>query len=371
MRREGTISAAVFLLAMSAATADEATTPTVPLSALRWGVTLEGFYEHNHNDPFDRVNDLRAYDTRSDSFGIQQLAVVVEIPPDVDAGRRFGVRADFQWGQATETVQGSPANEPRPEVYRNLWQAYGTYVFPVGRGFQMDLGKFASILGYETNYAKDNDAFSRALLFNFLPFYHSGLRLSLPVGDSVTLMYMLTNGIQQTEDFNTFKSHHLAAVVKPNERVTWTTSYFFGKEQPDGYFRAIDSYVTWKATSRASFGLDVNHVTNEVGPAGATLSLQGIGAYARWQVTTSIGLSLRYERLDDEGLLGGIEQVLQEVTATFEYRFAEGFLLRGELRRDASNAPFFTGSTPGTLHDRQDTVLLGAIWWFGNKQGGW
>ena len=36
-------------------------------------------------------------------------------------------------------------------------------------------------LGYETNYAKDNQAFSRAYLFNFLPFYHTGLRVSLPV----------------------------------------------------------------------------------------------------------------------------------------------------------------------------------------------
>ena len=100
-------------------------------------------------------------------------------------------------------------------MYRHVWQAYGTYVFPVGRGLQTDFGKFASNLGYETNYAKDNNQFSRAYLFNFLPFYHSGLRLSLPVNDKVTVMYMLTNGIQQTEDFNDFKSNHFTAIVKP------------------------------------------------------------------------------------------------------------------------------------------------------------
>ena len=42
---------------------------------------------------------------------------------------------------------------------------------------------------------------------------------------------MLTNGIQQTEDFNNFKSNHFTAVVKPVQAVTWTTSYFFGQEQ--------------------------------------------------------------------------------------------------------------------------------------------
>ena len=81
-------------------------------------------------------------------------------------------------------------------------------MFPVGpTGLQVDAGKYASMLGYETNYAKDNQAFSRAYLFNFLPFYHSGLRLTLPINDKVSLLYMLSNGIQQTEDFNDFKSN--------------------------------------------------------------------------------------------------------------------------------------------------------------------
>ena len=127
------------------------------------------------------INLLRAYDTRANIFGIQQAALVFESAPDVDAGRRFGARVDLQFGQATETVQGSAANEPRPDVYRHVWQAYGTYVFDVGRGLQIDFGKFGSNLGYETNYAKDNNQFSRAYLFNFLPFYHSGVRLSVPV----------------------------------------------------------------------------------------------------------------------------------------------------------------------------------------------
>ena len=186
-----------------------------PFANIQLGVTFEGYYQYNGNRPYDRVNLLRAYDTRANVFGIQQAALVLESAPDVAAGRRFGARIDLQFGQATETVQGSPANEPRPDVYRHVWQAYGTYVFPVGRGLQADFGKFASNLGYETNYAKDNNHFSRAYLFNFLPFYHSGLRLSLPVSDKVTLMYMLTNGIQQTEDFNDFKSNHFTAIVKP------------------------------------------------------------------------------------------------------------------------------------------------------------
>jgi hypothetical protein len=353
--------------------------PSDPFKFVQFGVTLEGFYQYNWNEPFDRVTLLRAYDTRANTFGIQQAAIVLESVPKVDEGRRFGARVDLQFGQATETVQGSAANEPRPDVYRHIWQAYGTYVFPVGRGLQTDFGKFASNLGYETNYAKDNQHFSRAYLFNFLPFYHSGLRLALPVNDRVTLMYMLTNGIQQTEDFNDFKSNHVTAIVKPNDKVAWTVNYYFGQEQPDGgnpegpdgYFRVFDTYVSYTATPALSFGIDVNYVTNEVNKSDPELSLQGTGAYARYQVSSPAALAVRYERLDDEGLFGGIDQVLQELTAGVEYKFADGFLLRGEFRRDWSNEAFFTTSDPGVKSDHQNTFLVGLVWWFGNKQGAW
>lgn len=382
----------VIALALPASAQDPAPAqePSNPFEHVVFGVGLEGFYQYNWNRPYDRINLLRAYDTRANVFGIQQANIIVESAPKVEAGRRFGARVDLQFGQATETVQGSAANEPRPDVYRNIWQAYGSYVFPVGRGLQADFGKFASILGYETNYAKDNNQFSRAYLFNFLPFYHSGLRVSLPVNDKVTVMYMLTNGIQQTEDFNNFKSNHFAAVVKPIGSVTWTTSYYFGQEQsdpstradarsgqaarpeiPDGFFKVIDSYVSYTATPKASFGLDVNYVTNELYKADDALSLQGVGAYARYQVSGPAAVAVRYERLDDQGLFGGIAQVLQEVTATLEYKFAEGFLVRGEFRRDWSNVNFFTGARPDDLRNHQNTGTIGLVWWFGNKQGAW
>ncbi|RPJ82993.1 MAG: porin, partial [Acidobacteria bacterium] len=90
-----------------------------------------------------------------------------------------------------------------------------------------------------------------------------------------------------------------------------------------------------------------------------------------WQVVVPAALAVRYERLDDEGLFGGIAQVVQEVTATAEYKLGDGFLIRGEFRRDWSNQRFFTGSEPGDLREGQNTVLVGLVWWFGNKQGAW
>jgi hypothetical protein len=352
-----------------------------PWRNVTFGATLEGYYQYDWNKPPDRVIPLRAYDTRVNTFGIQQAAFVVDASPDVEAGRRYGLRADLQWGQATETVQGSAANEPRPDVYRNIWQVYGTYLFPVGKnGLQTDFGKFASMLGYETNYAKDNQAFSRAYLFNFLPFYHSGLRVTFPMNDKISVLYMLTNGIQQTEDFNDYKSSHVAAIVKPVSQVAWMVNYYFGQEQPDGgepggpdgFFRVFDTYVTYTPMSAVTLGLDANYVTNEVTTDAESISLQGVGAYARYQVNSPFAVGVRYERLDDEGLFGGINQVLQEITLTAEYKLADGFLVRTEFRRDWSDEWFFPGpSGAADLRDHQNTLLFGGVWVIGTKKGAW
>lgn len=70
----------------------------------------------------------------SNSFSLNQAAVIIERAPDPQSGRRFGIRLDLQYGQATETVQGNANNELRPQAYRPVWQAYGTYVVPVGDG---------------------------------------------------------------------------------------------------------------------------------------------------------------------------------------------------------------------------------------------
>jgi hypothetical protein len=80
----------------------------------------------------------------------------------------------------------------------------------------------------------------------------------------------------------------------------------------------------------------------------------------------------RGEYLSDRGgLFSGVTQALKETTLTADFKVAEGFLLRGEWRRDFSNQPFFLTDTPGIRKKEQNTATLGLIWWFGRKDGSW
>ncbi|MGH9936627.1 MAG: outer membrane beta-barrel protein, partial [Blastocatellia bacterium] len=304
----------------------------------------------------------------------------------------------------TETVQGNAANEPRPQVYRPLWQVYGTYVAPVGKGLTLDFGKFAGSLGYETNFAKDNFNYSRAYFFNYLPFYHFGLRAKYPVNDKLTVMYHLMNGAQQSEDFNKFKSQQVALILTPTKKVTWQVNYYVGREQrdvapqlnptfaslptqpglstdviqpgprgpePRGRFHVLDTYVTWLVTDKLTLAAEADYVINRIQEFSPPSCVTGGAAYARYQFTPKFALAGRAEYLSDRGgLFSGVTQALKETTLTADYKLAEGLLMRGEWRRDFSNQPFFLTNQPGALKKEQNTATLGLVWWFG-KEGSW
>jgi len=363
-------------------------------------LTVDGYYGYNFNRPLGGINLLRANDVLSNSFSLNQATVIFEQAPNVDAGRRFGARLDLMFGQETETVQGSAVNELRPQVYRHIWQAYGTYVAPLGAGLTVDFGKFASSLGYETNYAKDNFNYSRSYFFNFLPFYHLGFRAKYPVNDQLTVFYHLMNGVNQSEDFNGFKSQHVAFIVKPDKRVTTQFNYYVGQEQrvrtsilnptfpvlptqpglspveihpeANGRLHILDAYATFNVTDKLTFALEGDYVINRVFRISPPLRVTGGVAYARYQFTPHFAMAGRFEYLSDRGaLFSGLTQALKEHTLTAEYKFGEGFLLRGEYRRDFSNLPFFLTDLPGVLKKEQNTTTLGLVWWWGRKKGSW
>jgi hypothetical protein len=361
---------------------------------------FDGYYAWNTNRPVGRVNLLRAYDVSANSFSINQTGTVIERAADAGAGRRWGYRLDLMYGQATETLQGGAQNELRPQVYRNLFQAYGTYIAPIGKGLTVDFGKWAGSLGAEGNYTKDQINYSRGYFFNFLPFYHEGFRTTYAVNDKLSLTYWLVNGANQTEDFNGFKSQLGQAIIKPSKSVTWTLQYYNGREQrdvvavlnpglptlasqpglsgmaitpaPRGRFHAIDTYAFWNVNDRLTVGGELSYSMNRVESTGVPQRVSGGAAYLRYQINPKLYFGQRYVRLDDvAGLFSGVGQNLNDITSTLGYRPGDGFETRLEYRRDFSNVPFFLTRTPGGLSKHQDTFSLGLLWWFGGKTGGW
>jgi hypothetical protein len=330
---------------------------------------LDGYYGFNFNRPASATNALRAFDVSHNSFTLSQGTMVVEKAASLADKRYFGARLDLQFGQATNTLQGSAANEPRPGIYQNIFQAYGTLIAPVGKGITVDMGKFASALGIETNYAKDQMNYSRSYYFNYLPYYHTGLRATYPVHSKMNATYWLVNGANQTEDFNGFKSQAMILNFNPSQAVSGNFNYYNGREIPGrqpARLEIFDTYWSWNANSKLTLAGELDYVRQ--GPG----RVKGGVGYARYRFTPKWSLASRFGALNDKGgLFSGASQNLREVTLTSTFEMAEGFQMRWEYRRDMSNNPFFTTNRPGELKKNMDTALLGLIWWFGGKQGAW
>jgi hypothetical protein len=365
---------------------------------------LDTYYAYNFNRPVGRVNLLRAYDVLSNNISLNQANVIFERGPNLSSGRRFGARLDFQFGQATAALQGNPANEPRPEIYRNVFQAYGTYVLPVRSGLTIDFGKWAGSLGIEGNYTKDQMNYSRSFFFFYLPSYHTGLRSTLQVNEKLALNYWMTNGTNQTEATNGFKDEFFGFAAKPVQSVTWTANYYLGQENPnriaappgnpipvqeglsfkaidpapDGRAHIFDSYVTWQASPKLSMALEGDYVIQRLwrhtapGRSSAPSHVDGGAAYMRYEFTPKWALGSRAEYFSDRGgLFSGLTQALKENTVTLDYKVDDGFLMRYEWRRDFSNQPSFLSQIQGVLSKSQSTATVGLIWWWGRKDGAW
>lgn len=374
---------------------------TATLSFFR-GTTLnfgfDGYYGYNFNQPIGRVNLLRVYDVSSNSFSINQASIMVEHLPT--AAERFGGRIDLQFGQATETLQGSSTNEQRPQVYRNLFQAYGSYLAPIGSGLQIDFGKFSSALGNEGNYTKDQIAYSRSFSFNYLPYYHMGVRANYNLTPKVNFTYWLVNGVNQTEDFNGFKSQAFLWNFKPAPSLSWNVNYYFGQEQrdveptlnpgaptlptqpglpttnitpaPNGREHIFDTYATWSATKNITFVGEADYVLNRTVSESQPGRVVIGAAYAKYALPKNWNIAGRFEYFDDRGgLFSGTTQALKEFTLVADHMFAPGFLARAEYRRDFSNQKVFLSDQTGVLLHAQPTATLGLVYWWGTKQGAW
>lgn len=401
----GTVAEAVAAPIAAPAVAAAPALPAAPATDVLAGTTLnlyfDGYYGYNFNSPIGRANLLRAYDVSSNSFSLNQADVVIENAPDPDHGKRLGARLDLQFGQATATLQGNSTNEPRPDIYRNIFQAYGTYVAPVGGGLTIDFGKWASSIGLEGNYTKDQNNYSRSFWFDYLPFYHEGVRASYKMNNVLTANYWIVNGTNQTEAFNGFKDELFGVVLQPNKNISWTINYYLGQEHPDvifypnggappdsptiqgvpftpipnpptGRLDIFDSYITWNASPKLSFALEGDSVIQRVLKTSAPQRADGGAAYARYELSSKFAMAGRAEYLSDSsGLFSGTPQGLREATFTLDYRAKDSFLLRAEWRGDFSNNPYFYTSILGVLKKEQNTATIGLVWWYGRKQGIW
>jgi hypothetical protein len=346
-------------------------TPTWSVGPMDLSGLIDGYYSYNANRPSNTTNgqsnDLYNFNDKTDQFNLSEARLTLNHDPDP-----VGAHIDLFFGRANTIV-----NSGSEDQGNYIEQAFLSLKPPRAKGLELDFGKFVTSAGAEVIEAKDNWNYSRSLLFAWaIPYFHFGLRSSLPVSKVETIGVQVVNGWNNVTANNGGVTVGLtSALVKP--KYTWNLNYYTGPSNTDtqnGYRNLIDTTVLLTPNTKFNAYLNYDYGQNRdgitsTGTGNKDLNhWQGVAIAVHQQMTGTSALAGRFEFFHDmNGFQTGVAQEVKEFTGTYEYKWAEGLLTRAEYRRDWSDVPFFhKGNT--NFVDAQSTLTAGLVAFFGPKR---
>lgn len=302
----------------------------------------------------------RNFDTRHNALRFSMAQLWIAKAPT--ANQRAGYKVKLNFGHAATMIN---AYEPsRTDALENFEEGFVSYLAPIGKGLQFDVGKFVTQHGAEVIEAKDNWNYSRSLLFALaIPYYHTGVRATYTLNDKVSVMGAVVNGWNDFKDNNGGKTFGAQIALKPVPAVSIVQNYMTGPEQAhdNGNWRQLsDTIVTY--TVNPALSLMANYDYGHDTIAGISDHWQGIAGYAKFQANKWIALSPRFEVYGDpSGLTTGAPQTLKELTGTVEVKAIENLLCRVEYRTDFSDQSVFTNRS-GESKKSQTSIGFGVLY---------
>ena len=264
------------LLAPALARAEPASSPETPKPAITIGGYVEMFYQINFGSPSNRITNLRGFDNRERTFTLSNVAIDAK-------GERGPLTAHviLQVGSTPSTYYLSEPTHPgtssvnvsTTELWKYVQQA--TLAYTTSDKLVVDAGVFPSPVGPEVIPIKDNWNWSRSNLFFALPFYHTGIRVAVPLGGGWTGMVHAYNGWNSVVDNNAYPSVGVSAAYA-GATVTGQVLYFGGIERPAGapegkpWRNLFDAYATIVVSDEVSLLVhgDAGVESNDIGRSG-------------------------------------------------------------------------------------------------------
>jgi hypothetical protein len=341
-----------------------ATGSTLGFGKIQFSGMVDGYYSFNDNHPGSGFNQLYNFDDKTNQWDLNLLKLTASRDPDP-----LGFRVDIGLGRAFDIFH---TPKPDPDFFRYVEQAYISVKPKNWKGFEADLGDFVTSAGAEVIETKDNWNYSRSLLFALaIPYYHFGIRTSMPVGSSLSVGLQLVNGWNAIVDDhgNNMQTVGLTGAIT-RKKFTWSHNYYVGPQYTAVNNRNRNLYDTTLLLTpndkiSAYLNFDYGHQGRPVTGADHWIGLAGA---AHFQINKHIAITPRAEYYNDStGFTTGTRQKLHEVTLTGEYRVLDGFLTRLEFRHDGSNVPFFDRGTVPAFSKSQTTVTLGFVAYYPTK----
>lgn len=399
MKNKSLIVAIWGMCSATAYAADASTAPTVGQMLDASGINVQGYVDMAYNKmdstglfvnaPAGTVSgglagNSHIFDTQGaqqgknfSSFNLHQAALIVSKQPKQGVGGYVNMTAGQDAATIASTGLGNNGTSDNSSHTFDLTQVYVSYATGP---LTVIAGKFATLAGAELITSPSNKNYSRAWMFGWGPYTHTGVRATYAASDMVTLIAGINNGWDQVNSTTGSKTGELSLVLTPTDNASLATTYYQGKENAvvAGTRKYLDMVGNLDVTDHLNFAFDYANGSqgnaNLPGGLMGTAKWDSLAVYANYKFEGGWRTSYRHEAFNDRDgyrsglIIGGAVtgQRLNSDTLTVGYAVDKSLELRGEVRRDKSTQNAFLQSN-GTGKNSQTAIAVEAVYQFGNS----
>lgn len=252
---KSTYSVVVLLLLFSGSSISQIVNPGISDSydslengKISIGGLVDAYFGYDLNKPISKNRDYAVSSSRQNEFNINLAYLDIKY-------KNNRVRAHLVPGFGTY-MNENYANEKG--TLKNLVEANVGIKLSKKREIWLDAGVLGSPYTNESAISKDHLMYTRSFAAENVPYYLSGIKLSIPINSKLNVFGYLVNGWQQIQDNNRFLSFGSQVEYRPNKKtlINWDT--YVGNES-SAYFSPYriryftDIYLIYKTEKRWEF----------------------------------------------------------------------------------------------------------------------
>lgn len=339
------------------------TLETTVIGHVGLGGYVDTYYGYNLNEPSTGSNSYFVSSSRHNELTVNLAYVDVRY-------RSHYMRVRFVPGFGTY-MDANYKNEPGSIT--NLLEANVGVLLLEKKKIWLDAGVLGSPYTNESAISKDHLMYTRSFAPENVPYYISGVKLTVPLSQKFNAYFYLMNGWQVIQDNNSGKSVGTQLEFRPNNQMLLNWNTYMGDERSDlnpnfrmryftDFYWIYKSGKRWSATSCTYVGLQER--------IGATTGMWWQANFiARYDISSLFSLSGRVEYFHDpEGVVvnpltaaSGFRTMSYGMCANFQ--FHKLALFRLEARQFTSKDNVYLDEYGSSTN--KSTLLIGSITaWF-------
>lgn len=334
-------------------------------------ISISGFvqasYFYDNNNPSDGYSDGYLWNTKHNSFSINKVKLTLASGPVATDKWDAGFRTSFIWGEDAPVLNTGGENQG----LEALREAYVELNAPVGTGLNVKAGQLISLLNWESG---DGGAANPNFSQGYQWFYtgngpSAGVQLGYALSEKVDVKFRVQNGMYAGAiDGNNEKTIMASVGFKPTDSIWFNVIGFTGEEAPGFDVEGLATIGGVKINDKIGTGFEVDFFNFDFGAVDG--DLWSVGGWVWYDFTSTVGLALRAEYLDDSdgvGLLGiglpnrpgsaltstDADGSIGSLTLTLNWKPAPNVKVQPEIRYDYS-------TYDGAYDGEDDRITFGA-----------